>query len=292
MESNSSLEFVKCNVCGADKTRTIIPTMKNLVKCLNCGLIYRNPRIHQEAWIDSQKQSPYKNTELTFHSAEENIMKHTISRLQKRFKGKSVKLIDIGCGFGAFLNLIKDSGWDISGMDVCKDATDFVKDKLNIPVLCTYITNSGLKDNTFDLVTMFSVIDMLNDPKKQLQDVARILKKDGLLVMRINNGLWHAALSRFNFLLNRIGIYPAVIHLYALRPKDVKKLLELTGYKNIVIENSKFTKGDIYNTGGVFGKYFVILGKFAMYYFSEMVYYFSFKQIALFPTIMAYAQKN
>lgn len=43
---NDNLEYVKCNLCGADDFKLIIPWgSSNVVKCKNCGLIYRNLRI-------------------------------------------------------------------------------------------------------------------------------------------------------------------------------------------------------------------------------------------------------
>lgn len=82
----------------------------------------------------------------------------------------SGRLLDVGCGDGAFVAYCNGQGLRAQGIDIA-DGVDFETDALAHP------------DHSFDIVTMFSVIEHLKDPSNVLTEVRRILAKDGLLVV-------------------------------------------------------------------------------------------------------------
>ena len=96
----------------------------------------------------------------------------TVDRFLREKAGRSLSgaLLDVGCGDGAFVKLCNGKGLKAHGVDIM-DGIDFESDPLEFP------------DATFDIVTMFSVIEHLKDPSNILTQVQRILKKDGLVVI-------------------------------------------------------------------------------------------------------------
>lgn len=82
----------------------------------------------------------------------------------------SGRLLDAGCGDGAFVAYCNAQGLKAQGIDIA-DGVDFEADPLPYP------------DHSFDIVTMFSVIEHVKDPSNILTEIRRILSKDGLLVI-------------------------------------------------------------------------------------------------------------
>ena len=102
----------------------------------------------------------------------------TIDRFLQQKAGHPLRgaLLDVGCGDGAFVAYCSEQGLRARGIDIA-DGVDFETDKLRFP------------DHSFDIVTMFSVIEHIKDPSNILTEVRRVLVKNGLLVIITPNVL-------------------------------------------------------------------------------------------------------
>lgn len=106
-------------------------------------------------------------------------------RLEKYIKNGSI--LDIGCGRGLFLNIMKKGGWNVSGVEFSK------KTALNISRLYGLTIKSGepgewgFSDESFDIVTMNHVLEHLINPLDMIHECNRLLKKNGLFVCAVPN---------------------------------------------------------------------------------------------------------
>ncbi|MDX1607681.1 MAG: class I SAM-dependent methyltransferase [Candidatus Spechtbacterales bacterium] len=98
------------------------------------------------------------------------------------------KLVDLGCGVGAFLSLAQNDfntyGADISEYAISEAQKNSPKSKLK-----QFDGNKKLpfEDDFFDVTTSFDVVEHLDEPSGFIKEAARILKKDGLLVFTTPN---------------------------------------------------------------------------------------------------------
>ncbi|MBU0952736.1 MAG: methyltransferase domain-containing protein [Elusimicrobia bacterium] len=289
------MEYTKCNICDSGESVVLIDGDYKYVRCKQCGLVYKNPRVPEEEWISSLKESARENAGEIFLEAEKELFADIISKIDKKRAPAAVniKLLDIGCGYGAFLALARlRKGWDVAGTEMGIQAANFVRNVYGVNVYQKNIQDMNIRDKEYDIVTLFGVLDFFYDPVNELVEIKRIIKADGLLVMRLNNGLWHLNLTRFAWPLVFLKLFPAVLHLYVFTPKSVKKMLEKAGFESIEIYNSKFTKGDIYGTGGPLGRPFVSTAKELMYLLSQFIYYISLKNIVIAPTMVVIARRR
>lgn len=106
-------------------------------------------------------------------------------------EGRSKKILDLGCGEGALVEELHRQGYDIMGADSSYES--------NL-VLRREITNTGFADNDFNIVLCLDVLEHLSfdEQEKAVDEIKRILKSDGTLVLTLPN-LAHFA-SRFSFL--------------------------------------------------------------------------------------------
>lgn len=101
------------------------------------------------------------------------------------------KVLDIGCGIGAFTRLVKQSkkGCEIWGTDISNMAIqDNLKLDPDIKYLHQYIGNqTEVPSDYFDFVFTGEVLEHMDDPATLLKDCARVLKRGGKLVLTTPN---------------------------------------------------------------------------------------------------------
>lgn len=103
------------------------------------------------------------------------------------------KLLDVGCGDGTFLHLMRSKGWDVDGIDFDPKAVETAKRKFGLALRHGDLRAASLPADTFDAVTMSHVIEHLPQPVEMLAEIKRILKPGGRLIMTTPNtaGIGH-----------------------------------------------------------------------------------------------------
>ncbi|QSR88592.1 class I SAM-dependent methyltransferase [Methylacidiphilum caldifontis] len=91
------------------------------------------------------------------------------------------KLLDVGCGNGAFLYFMKQLGWEVEGIEPDPTAAKICKD-LGITVIESPIEECSLKQEFYDAITLSHVIEHLPNPKEVLVELFSSLKPQGTLV--------------------------------------------------------------------------------------------------------------
>lgn len=106
----------------------------------------------------------------------------TINKI-KRIKGKHI--LDIGCGYGSLSSLLLKRGATVTATEVENKKLEFAKKKLgsskNISFVKVEDERLPFPDNSFDIVTLFDVIEHVKTPELLMSEVTRVLKPKGLL---------------------------------------------------------------------------------------------------------------
>lgn len=92
------------------------------------------------------------------------------------------KLLDVGCGDGAFLRLMRDLGWEVKGVEPDPMAAAVARGH-GIPVLQAPIEQAGITADGFDVITTTHVIEHVSDPISFLAALRRALKPSGVLLV-------------------------------------------------------------------------------------------------------------
>lgn len=190
---------MKCLLCGSKKKtliyRSTLGTKKitgnqylctssnygehgPVYRCNDCNLVF----IVDDTWEENIIKS-YTNAQDPVYVNEMNARVKTfnvhLKRLAKYFP-KAGRLLDVGAYTGVFLNLARKVGWKVEGIEPSKWAVRQAGD--------LSIKNGILKPNifpkaSFDVVTIWDVIEHFSDPVKALFVVFDYLKSDGILAM-------------------------------------------------------------------------------------------------------------
>ena len=127
----------------------------------------------------------------------QTLLQHTTPQLPS----KAPRLVDIGCGTGANLPMLRDSvgpGGSVVGLDFSPLALAHARAELgnvqNLALLQGDAMRLPLRDASADCVTMMDVLEHLSDDKRALSEVARVLKPGGALVLSVPayQHLWSA----------------------------------------------------------------------------------------------------
>jgi len=220
-------ESVNCAICGKDKTKLLyVVDSFHIVRCSNCGLIYVNPRLSSDELkriYDSQDyyRSGYPNylSKKKFIFWESKKILEKIERLRKQ---KGERILDIGCSFGFFLDSARELGWDTYGVEISKYASDFARKELHLNVTTGTINDLSYSNNSFDVITMWDVIEHLYNPVSSLKKIRDLLKPDGILALATPN--IGSPLSRLT--KERWEQIKPTYHLYYFSPATLTKLLE------------------------------------------------------------------
>lgn len=169
-----------------------------------------------------------------------HVWEHSMKDLKSknRLGNKKINVIDIGCGFGLFLEfIVKNYNVNAFGYDPAPEAIDYLNSKgINGQV-------GGLENikltNTFDVVLLINVLEHLINPEKTINEIRnKLLEKGGVLVIDVPNeyNLLQKT-ANIKLKLDEWWVAPPG-HLNYFNYDSLKKLLELNGFNFISAEAS------------------------------------------------------
>jgi SAM-dependent methyltransferase len=161
----------------------------SILICKECGLGITDPFPTEKELADAN-QEIYQveqriKTYLSRRSYFEKRYRDNISNI-KRFKHTG-KLLDVGCNIGLFLNVAREEGFSVIGVELNKGCAQYGINNFKLDIRSDYLEKMAFADHSIDVVTLFDVLEHVRDIHAFLSAVKRILKKDGLLVIQSPN---------------------------------------------------------------------------------------------------------
>ena len=140
----------------------------------------------------------------------------------------SGRILDVGCGSGFFLRALDQINWDRFGVETGETAARAANRALgNGRVFEGTLIESACEDEAFDLVTFWSALEHLNEPRANLLEAARIIRPNGTLILQVPNAAsYQARLFGGNWFA-----LDAPRHRYHFTPQMLERLLAQTGFE-------------------------------------------------------------
>lgn len=282
---------VSCPHCESPCVLDFLFYRRVYYRCSQCDLIFLNREMTGEDVLNYYRERYFNNyVQEQISVFRKDTYKTTLSVIE-RFKSPG-SLLDIGCGIGLMLKEAKDRGWEILGVDPSKQSIDYARRLVGDYFICGTLDEVS-EDRQFDCVTMINVLDMMIDGNRQLAKVNSLLKRGGMIYIRIPNGFFHASLarlsSRFKCLtfINRYLIF----HSYSLTPRAVKNLLARCGYEDVLVQGDRLSLSQCLENKDVPSSRMAFLLNF-FFWGAKILEFVSLGRLIVCPSIRVMAWKN
>jgi SAM-dependent methyltransferase len=201
------------------------------LRCSNCGLVYLNPR---PAVSEFERIYPPDYHAFEFSEKEFGFVFSVRRRLEAkrllhwcRNLPDDASIIDIGCGDGFHLELLRDFGaksWRLEGVDADERAAKVAETK-GLKLHCGTLENLDLPPESYDLALLIMTVEHVADPVRLLRDARSILRPGGRVVIVTDN----TDSLDFKLFKNRHwGGYHFPRHWNLFNPKTMRRLAEKT----------------------------------------------------------------
>jgi 2-polyprenyl-3-methyl-5-hydroxy-6-metoxy-1,4-benzoquinol methylase len=225
---------IQCNLCGRSHFKTIEdhePPFK-VIQCTYCKLVFVNPFPEKASLAEHYDENYYTEWLTTQSKSRLRMWERRLNKLE-RFE-KRGSLLDVGCATGAFLELAKKRGWKVSGTELSPYAARYAENILGIPIFCGDLPDSPYPGGSFDVVTMWHVLEHVTDPANYLRKTYDLLKPNGLLVIAVPNVDDHIMRIAYQIVKGKRRMLfskdEREVHLFHFSARTLKAYLEKTGY--------------------------------------------------------------
>ena len=189
-----------CPWCGSDKAQInlwlkdefLTKEDFHICECLNCGLLYTMPRPKKEKIGEYYKSNEYyshqENKKGFIPKVYEKVKKTNLKYKYKlATKGLDIgKMLDIGSGVGDFLHTAESHGWQCIGVEPSEDAKNIARQRTKANLIeSAEIEN--LPDQMFDVITMWHVLEHVDNLRWQVEQLQRLIKPKGRIVIALPN---------------------------------------------------------------------------------------------------------
>ena len=231
MEHMNLIDVKICPICGLDESKVFLnskdySTSKeafSIRECGSCSFRFTSP-IPAEDKIGEY----YQSEEYISHTDSSAGLMNKVYRLVRKLAIKKKEqlarngvldksLLDIGCGTGDFLSFCKTNGWNVLGLEPDNGARAICKEK---QVETHHIDHlHHLPESSFSVVTMWHVLEHVYHLNRDFNQIRKILKPEGKLIIAVPNCSSHDAQKYGKFW----AAYDLPIHLYHFRPEDMRR---------------------------------------------------------------------
>jgi 2-polyprenyl-3-methyl-5-hydroxy-6-metoxy-1,4-benzoquinol methylase len=153
----------------------------DIVECNRCHMLFSNPQLEPKQVLDIYRavEDPLYQEEA---SARELTFARSLRQLQ-RLAAPPGKLLDVGCYTGVFMKLAALEGWTVTGVELSAWAAAIARQNGHGEVHSLALDEAGLEPGSFDVITLWDVIEHLSHPAGMLKNVNRLLKPGGIIAV-------------------------------------------------------------------------------------------------------------
>ena len=219
---------------GSDRLYHTTTKQFSVVRCGQCGLQRLDPTPTQEELARYYPDNYWFAPSQSAASRLEEAYRRLVLRDHVRFVARALAgstargaLLDVGCGGGLFLGMMRQRGLRVVGLDFSPEAAGIALRRQRVPALVGDLASTPLRAGSIAGLTMFHVMEHLYDPRAYLAAARELLAPDGRLVVQVPNAAsWQA------HLLGRAWNGADIPrHLTDFRGRDLEKMMESAGFE-------------------------------------------------------------
>jgi len=229
--------WVNCNKCGLKQS--LYSRADNALDVLyeklyrDCAVPWR--KYSNEETFELVRNLPPENSETIERVSFVKAKIHNY-QIMGLFPHKSnYRLLDVGGATGSFAFEFRSKDWEVFVID--PDPSGKFLEKHGINFHCGYLNQLGAHAQ-FDLISLIFVLEHIKDPKKILEEVSKLMYKEGLLYIEVPDEIAFEKKAHDDDIFNSC-------HLYLFGSFQLATLLEKCGFELLSLERSQTKRGHL-----------------------------------------------
>ncbi len=230
---------------AADRLYGATPRRFQVVVCAGCGLLRLEPRPAPDELRACYPRPYWFAPEGSAAIRLEEAWRRLVVRDHVRFVRRALReageeglVLDVGCGGGLFLRVLKGAGHRVLGLDAARDAARIAWRRNGVPAVCGELAQVPFAPGCCAAVTMFHVLEHVPDPRACLLAARDLLRPAGRLIVQTPD----AACWEFALLGRRWSGLDVPRHLVTFRACDLERLVTGCGFE--VLRRKHFSLRD------------------------------------------------
>lgn len=221
-----------CPVCKSNTTKEHPVPKGKFFKCSSCGILFLDRR----SVASDQEQYYSEDYYAEDYSArkDHHVFNYRLP-IVNTYVPLPAKVLEVGAASGDFLSVLKKQGYEVEGLELSKRASEVGENHYGISIKQGDLSEEHFAPDTFDAVMMYHVFEHVPDPKADLAEMHRILKKGGKLIIEVPNPASVDARLSKNA---KKSIYDFPNHMYLYTPAVLGKLAKEAGFEIELMEIS------------------------------------------------------
>lgn len=225
--TSATPNLVGCLLCKSSQSQLLFHTVRPILRCLECGLVFAEPRT--KTTNDDYSEDYYRDGVYADYLADREAIQRNAPRALAELEGmvEGRKLLDVGCATGFFLDAARRRGWDVRGLELSRYASDYARRELHLAVETASITAPPQGLPRFDAITLWDTIEHLERPDLALQNIRHLLNPGGILVF--STGDYGSVLRRVTG--KRWRLFADPTHNFFFDEPALRRMLGTTGFE-------------------------------------------------------------
>ncbi len=280
----------KCYLCESlENSNVFIENGTRIVKCKSCGHVFSTfeQKDHYEGYW-GEKEATFDLD--WWDLAHRDVYTEFIETFLKNDTGN---ILDVGCGLGFFVKAVREKRprWNAIGYEMSASAVKFAKEKNKLKdIFSGQVEKSKLKKESFEIITLWDVIEHIPKPQPLLKYLHSLLKPGGILFVQTPNFPVQLFKAKLKVLL--YGMKPNVHYLEAkdhINDYSERTLVKLSNQCGFESCEYRILKPILHISGGKSKVGATI--KVLYYKITKWIWILSFKKINLNNTLFAILRK-
>jgi 2-polyprenyl-3-methyl-5-hydroxy-6-metoxy-1,4-benzoquinol methylase len=193
-------ETVSCPLCGHDGDDDFLRAAGDdgreyrLGQCRHCSFVFLNPRPDEASigLLYPPDYSPYQPPKKQSRGALRRLRDALIGRGERTLSDRipvkpGGKLMDYGCGAGAFAAQMRGRGWNAIGMDFSPHAAAIARSHYGLTVVEGTLPHPAVARESLDAITLRMVLEHVHDPHRLLLAASEVVRPGGWLYICVPN---------------------------------------------------------------------------------------------------------
>jgi SAM-dependent methyltransferase len=236
---------------ATDRNRSATSRCFSIFSCETCGIAFTHPQPGPDLVATLYPDEYYPTQALSeahfaghVHPMQHEKLGHILP------VARQGTLLDIGCGVGFFVKEAARAGFDAKGIEWSQRAVDAGRSQWNLALTAGSFLDHDFGSLQFDVVTLWQVLEHLDDPIAALRKIRTLLNDGGVVAIAVPN----FASIQAKIFRHRWYHLDVPRHLFHFTPRSLEGLLQREGFR---IARKSYRSRE-HNWAGIFGSIFIM----------------------------------